>query len=453
MAATNATSPLETRLARERNRLVLSRAVEDFQIGLPIGAGAAAVLLVVHHAGVASFTPLEALSWGAAASLVLPAVGILARRVTAFRVATLLDERLALEERVSTALAAERGMLTPSPLHELLERDALRVLEAVPSAALRHAFRPKFHGRAVLLGLLGLALVSAGVGAPPLLAAALKPAPEVLTPREQAEREDAARAARNVREVAAKVAEEATAAKETALAEAAAAMARRADEILQKRPPLSTALAGFHRMGEDARRALEEMAGTTLQRMQELEAGGELSKADLQLQRLLGELMSADLDSLGSELQSLREDLARGEGESLSQESMAALKDRIEQLAKALEAGAKSMEGREGLKASLGAFGDPELLREMAERMQRLMETLKEQGFDPSAHGGKMTPEQIAEAMKNMPAGGGDQAFTPPTADEIQRMIDSLKEMQRLAELGRLAFCQGCEASGKAGGT
>ena len=267
-----------------------------------------------------------------------------------------------------------------------------------------------------------------------------KPKDPAVAYRESKEKEEAAKAARRVQE-AAKTAEETADPKHAALLAAAAEMRRMAEEQLRKSPPKAEAMAAFQKMGELARERQELLAGVDPAKLKEWKADGTLSKLDPDLQKLLGKLLSADLSALNSQLRSLDSALKglEGAGE-MSAESMESLRQQLDALADALEKAGDKLGDRKGLKKGLGSMGDPELLREMSKRLSKLMETLKQQGWEGCKASGGLYPS----GMGDFDAG----EFPGYTDDEIRAMIDRLKELQELADLGELAFCQNCGLTG-----
>ncbi len=434
--------PLEASLTRHRGRMALAASVEDLQRGLPYGASLALAAGALNAAGLVPFSPLEVVSLGAVGVLVLPVAALLTRRIAPARVASLLDERLDLQQRVSTAWGVQTGSVDPSPLTPLLEADAEAALAAVPAAAVRRAFRPRPQTGALVLGLALAAVAAVASSIEPAAASARTTVAE--TPREKAEKDQAARAARRVKEQAERIEKDAAAAQEEALREAAAAMRREAERMLRRETTLATAMAAFTRMGETVRAEEEKLAGTTMQALEEMKQSGRLSAADRELGRLLDALSAAGLPEMAGELSDLENALIGkgGEGD-WNRDRLQALLDAVKDLEKALRDGASAMEGRDGLREGLGMFGDPDLMKEIGERLAQLMETLRKQGWEPCK---SEFPDGLRAGMPQPP-----DPYTPPTREQLQAMIEKLKEMQRLAELGRLAFCQNCGL--KPGGT
>ena len=437
---------IERRLAPLRGRLALARAAEDLQRGLPFGAGAAAAIGLVHWLDLAAPGVGFAVSAGAVIALAFPAIGAVIRRTSAARLASLVDERLGLAERVGTALALERGEAPPTPLAGLVGEDARSSLDRVDSARLRGAFKPALLRRpAAIAGVAALAAVLLLRAQP--LRPSEKPKDPIVAAREKRDKEDAAKAARRVLE-AAKTVEEDADPKQAALRAVAAELRRRSDDMLRTPPPQAEAVAEFRKMGELVRERMEALAGVKADKLEEWKKEGLLSKPDPNLAKLLEKLLGADLKSLNADLASLDASLKGMDGAKAewSPESLASLQDALEQLADAIEkssSGASDAE-RKAMKEGLKALGDPELLRELAERMAQLQKTLKEQGW---------------EACKNE-QGLNDGSMDGAAADDfepgepiyltdmqLQAMIDRLKEMQAMAELGQFASCQGCGLS------
>jgi hypothetical protein len=431
---------IESRLSPLRGRLAASRAAEDLQAGLAAGAAAALVLALLRWTDLAPVPIAAAAAAGCITALLFPAVGVLARRTTALRVACLVDERLGLAERTATALSLEIGEAAGTPLSPLVAEDALLALDRVSAERVRRAFRPRLRPAPLAAALPCAFLAGMLLHAEPRHPETAKPKDPAAAYRESKEKEEAAKAARRVQE-AAKAAEENADPKHVALVAAAAEVRRMAEEQLRKSPPRAEAMAAFQKMGEVSRERQELLAGVDPAKLKAWKAEGNLSKIDQDLQKLLGKLLSADLSALNSQLRSLDSALKglEGAGE-MSAESIESLKQQLEALADALEKSDGALGDRKGLKKALGNMGDPALLREMAERLSKLMETLRKQGWK-----GCKNPAGLN------PAGMGDSdpgEFPGYTDEELAAMIEKLKELQELADLGKLAFCQNCGLTG-----
>jgi len=427
------------RLAPLRGRLALSRAAEDLQRGLPWGAGAAAALGLVHWLDLAAPGAGLAASVGAVVALAFPAAGAVIRRTSSARLASLVDERLGLLERVGTALALEAGEAPPTPLAGLVLDDARSSLDRVPSGLLRRAFRPALLVRPLAFaGAAALAAILLFRAEP--MKPAEKPKDPIVAYREAQERKEAAKAARRVLEAAKSVEEDADP-KQAALRAIAAELRRRSDDLLRTPPPQAEAVAEFRKMGELVRERMEALAGVDAEKLEEWKKEGLLSKPDGDLARLLEKLLGADLKGLNDQLAALDSSLKGEKGsKEWTPESLSALKEALEDLAAAVESSGGDPSERAAMKEGLKALGNPELLREIAERMARLMKTLEEQGW---------------EACKNRQglSDGSMDDFEPGepiyvTDLQLQAMIDRLKELQAMAELGQFASCQGCGLSG-----
>jgi hypothetical protein len=431
---------MATRLAPFRGRLALAAAAEDLQPGL--AAGAAVVLLagVLRYTRLLDADPGSAVQAGLCLALAFPAAGLLFRRTSTRRVANLVDERLGLAERVGTALALETGEAPATPLAGLVAGDADRSLSAVPAARLDRAFRPRAlrrpllaAGAAALLALFAFRMDPL----PPAKAGAADPAAAY---REKKEKEDVAKAARKVLEEA-KAAEQVTDPRHAALKAVAAEMRRRAEEMLRQNPNKVEAMAAFQKMGELARERQELLAGIDPEKLRLLKDAGELQKMDPDLARLLSKLLSADLKGLNDDLGALDRALKGEEGSRpWTAEEIAALKDRIDRLADELRKNEGTLADREALRRAMRVLGDEKLLRELSERMARLMETLREQGWEPCKSAAGLGGEG-----GESPDGGDTLELTD---EQLQAMIDRMKELQELAELGLLATCQNCGLSG-----
>jgi hypothetical protein len=432
---------IERRLQPLRGRLALSRSLEDLQRGIPAGAAVAALLGLLRWTDLVALEPGVAVGAGVVAALLFPAAGALLRRPSSARLASLVDERLGLAERVGTALALRSGEAPATPLEGLVEEDARASLDRVPPAALRRAFRPTLLPRP-----LAAAALLAAASAILLRAEPWKPSePEkdpVVAYREEQERKEAAKAARRALE-AAKQVEETADPRQAALRAVAAEMRRRSEEMLRAPPPRAEAMASFQKMGETVRERMEMLAGVDEATRAEWKRDGLLGKRDGDLEKLLSKLLQADLSSLNESLADLDASLKGAEGGTeWTAESLAALQARLDELAAALEKSEGALGDRQGLREGLQALGNAALLRELSERMGKLMKTLQEQGW---------------EACRN--AGGlddGSMDFEPGepiylTDLQLQAMIERLKELQSMADLGRIASCQSCGLSG--GGT
>jgi hypothetical protein len=431
---------IESRLASLRGRLAASRAAEDLQAGFAAGAGLALLLGLLRWLGLPSLAPSGAAGAGVCLALAFPAAGVLLRRTTARGVANLVDERLGLAERVSTALSLRSGESAAPFLGALVLEDASRSLDAVDRGTLRRAFRPKLAGRPLLAGLGAGLLAVVAFRMDPVERREEKPKDPAAAFREKEEKADAAKAARKLLEEARKV-EDTADPRHAALVAVAAEMRRQAEALLRQNPPKAEAMAAFQRMGELARERQELLAGLSASALKEMRAGGGTSKSDPALEKLLGKLLGSDLKGLNESLSNLDRDLKglEGAGEWTS-ESLAALKEKIDALAEALKKGEGGLEGREALKKSLGVLGDPALLKEISERLSKLMETLRAQGWE----GCKSQKGLDPGAMK-----GFDPGEPITLSDEqLQAMIERLKELQELADLGQLAFCKNCGLSG-----
>ena len=427
---------LESRLASLRGRLAASRAAEDLQVGLAAGAGVALLIALLRWADLAPATPGLAVGTGFCVALLVPAAGVLLRRTTARRVANLVDERLGLAERVSTALALGSGEAHAPVLGPLVLDDAARSLDALPASDLRAAFRPALAPRP-LFGALGAGLLAvAAFHADLWVRETAKPRDLAAAHREKEERKDAAKAARKLLEEA-RAAEEAADPKHAALKALAAEMRREAEALLRQNPPKPQAMAAFQRMGELARERQEMLAGIDPKKLKEMKASGNLAKSDPALEKLLKKLLDSDMKGLSEALSALDKDLKGAEGaKEWSPEMLAALKDKLDALADALQKDG-ALEGRDGLQKALGALGDPDLLKELSERMSKLMKTLKEQGWE----GCKSTQGLNDDGMEGFEAG----EMPTLTDEQLQAMIERLKELQELADLGQLAFCKNCD--------
>jgi HAMP domain-containing protein len=428
------------RLNGVRGWLALSEALRGLEVGLTVGAPVALLLGLTHWLGVEAATPRIALSAGVVIALGGALYALVRRGATPHRLATLADERLGLAERTATALALRSGTLPVTPLAPLVQEDAERSLAALPPGAVRRAFLPRPRWRHWAGAALALLLALAAFDAEPLLAETERPGDLAAAHREKKEKEEAAKAARRVQEAAREVEEKADP-KEAALRALAAEMRRQAEKVLRENPPQAKAMAAFQKMGELSRERQEMLAGVDARTLEEWKAGGKLDRADLDLQKLLGELLAADLEGLNDDLASLDRALKGMEGASpWDADSLGSLQSRLEELADALERNAAALEGREGMRQGLEALGDAELLREIAERMAELMATLQEQGWEGCQSAAGLNPD-------------GMEGFEPGepvylTDMELQAMIDRLKELQRMADLGQLAFCQNCGLTG-----
>lgn len=430
---------IQRRLGPLRGRLALARVLEDLQRGLPFGAAAAALVGLARWLHLLDAEPGLALAAGACVSLASPALGALLRRTSSARLASLVDERLGLAERVGTALALGTGEAPATPLAGLVEEDARSSLDRVPAHALRRAFRPALLRRPL------------GAAAPVLLAAVLLFRAEPLRPsepekdpvtayREEQERKEAAKAARRVLEAARQV-EETADPKQAALRAVAAELRRRSEEMLREAPPKPEAMAGFQKMGERVRERMEALAGVDDAKLQEWKKDGLLSKADGELEKLLRKLLESDVKGLNEALASLDAALRGEEGSGeWSAESLAALRQKLEEMAKEMEASSGALGERKDLKAGLRALGDAALLREIAERVGKLMETLRKQGWEACRNASGLNDGSMGDFEPGEPVYLTDM--------QLQAMIDRLKELQRLADLGRLASCQNCGLSG-----
>lgn len=436
--------PLGARLAPVRGWLALSRTVEGLEVDLVAGTAGALALGLLHWFGVPVATARFALTGGATVALTAALVALLRHRASSHRLAALVDERLGLAERTATAMALRSGAAAATPLGPLVEEDALRTLAALPPGEIRRAFLPRPRWKPWTGAALAALLAFAAFDAEPLKAEDLKPVDLAAANREKKEKEEAARAARRLQEAAREV-EEAADPKEAALRALAAEMRRRTEEILRQNPPQARAMAAFQKMGELSRERQEMLAGMDPKTLEEWKADGKLATADPSLKKLLDALLNADLKGLNQDLASLDNSLkgAEGSGE-WSPESLAALKERLEDLADAMEKNGAALEGRKGMKQGLQTLGDPELLRRIAERVGKLMETLKEQGWE-----GCKTPA----GLEGGEGGEAGEDFEPGepiylTDMELQAMLDRLEELQKMAELGQLAFCQNCGLTG-----
>ncbi len=431
---------LESRLSSLRGRLAASRAAEDLPWGLAAGASLALLLGLLHWRNLASVGPAGAAGAGLCVALAFPAAGILLRRTTSRRVANLVDERLGLAERVSTALSLGSGESSSPLLGPLVLEDAARSLDAVPAPALRRAFRPNLERRP-LQGAAAAALLAIGAyRLDPVVVEEAKPKDLAAAHREKEERKDAAKAARKLLEEARAV-EAAADPKHAALRALAAEMRRAAEELLRKNPPKPEAMAAFQKMGERAREMQELLAGMDPSALKEMKASGTMSKGDPALEKLLSKLLEADLKGLNDQLSSLDRALKGLEGAGpFTPEMLAALKEKVDALAEELKQNGQGLEGREGVQKALGALGDPELLKEISERLAKLMETLREQGWEPC----KSAEGLNADGMGEFEAG---EPITL-TDEQLQAMLEKLKELQELADLGQLAFCKNCGLSG-----
>jgi ABC-type transporter Mla subunit MlaD len=193
-------------------------------------------------------------------------------------------------------------------------------------------------------------------------------------------------------------------------------------------------------MGELARERQELLAGMDPQKLEALRVAGDTGKMDPDLGKLLQRLAAADLAGLNEALKALDRDLKGGEGaQEWTKEQLQALKDAIDALAETLKDGAGTLEDRKALQSTLRALGDPALLAELSKRMGRLMETLAKQGWKPCQSKGGLNPDGAGDGDP-----GDSIALTP---EQLEAMIERLKELQELADLGQLAFCQNCDLS------
>jgi hypothetical protein len=440
MAAAGPTPGLESRLAALRGRMAASRALEDLQPGLAAGGSVALALGLLRFLDVLAVEPLVAAGAGACVALAFPAAGVLLRRTSTRRVATLVDERLGLAERVATAHALGTGEARDTPLSGLVLEDAEKSLDALQPSALRGAFRPRLLP-APLAWAAALVLLSVpAYRADPLQFKKEAPRTPAEISREKKEKEDVAKAARKALEEARK-AEDLSDPKHVALKAVAAEMRRQAEEMLRKEPAKPEAMAMFQKMGELARERQELLAGMDPAKLKELKAAGELSKMDPDLQKLLSKLLGADLKGINDQLAALDKDLKGGEGaREWTAEEIAALQSRIDELAEELRKSEGALEGRAGMKEGLKALGNPDLLKEVSERLGKLMKTLQEQGWKPCQ----------SQAGLNDGSMDGAAAGEPIelTDAQLQAMIDRLKELQEMADLGQLQFCKNCGLSG-----
>jgi hypothetical protein len=426
----------ERRLAPFRGRLAFARAVEDAEVGLAAGAGLFLALGILRWTDLLASDPARAAAAGACLALAVPAAGLLLRRTSAHRVATLVDERLGLAERVATALSLESGGTPHTPLAPLVREDADRALAALPAGALGRAFRPRLFPRPLGGAAAALALALLAFSMEPLAEAKEIPKDPVAAYRENEEKKEAAKAARKVLEEARK-AEELADPKHAALRALAAEMRRQAEEMLRQNPPKAAAMAQFQKMGELARERQELLAGMDPQKLEALRVAGDTGKMDGDLGKLLQKLAAADLAGLNEALKALDRDLKGGAGaKEWTPEQLAALKDALDALAETLKDGAGTLADRKALQSALRALGDPELLAELSKRMGRLMETLTKQGWKPCQSAGGLNADGLGDSDP------GD-ALTLTDA-ELQAMIDRLKELQELADLGQMALCQNC---------
>jgi hypothetical protein len=431
---------LDSRLAALRGRLAASRALEDLQPGLAAGAALALALGLLRFLDLYAIGPFAAAGAGACVALAFPAAGLLLRRTSTRRVATLVDERLGLAERVATAHALGTGEAADTPLSGLVHEDARKSLDAVRPSALRGAFRPRVLGKPLAWAAgLALAAIPAFRAEPVRYEKEIARTPAEIA-REKKEKEDVAKAARKALEEA-KKAEDLADPKHVALKAVAAEMRRQAEAMLRTEPTKAEAMAMFQKMGELARERQELLAGMDPAALKEMKASGELSKMDPDLQKLLSKLLGTDLKDINDQLAALDKDLKGGEGAGeWSPEQIAALKEQIDALAEALKKNEAALEGRPGMAEGLKVLGDPALLKELSERLGALMKTLTEQGWKPC-----QSPQGLNDgSMGDMPAGEPIQL----TDAQLQAMIEKLKELQELADLGQLGFCKNCGLSG-----
>lgn len=433
---------LRGRILGLRGRVVASRALEDLQSGLAAGAGAALLLAALRWLDLVAIAPGLAVAAGATIALSFPLAGLLLRRLSDHRVAAMVDERLGLAERVATALALEKGSLSPTPLAPLVSEDAVRSLERAPRDALRRAFLPRARWRHLGVAGAALALAVAGFRAEPLRAEPeTKPKDLAAAYKQQKEKEEAAKAARRVMEEARKVEEDATAKQQASLRALAAEIRRQSEEMLRQNPRPEKAMAGFQKMGEVARERMEMLAGVDAAKLGEWKAEGKLSQMDPALAKLLEKLAGSDLKGLNDELRSLDRAL-KGEGNEgeWSSEALADLKAQIDALREALEKGGGTLAGRPGLQKGLQVLGNPELLKKISERLGKLMETLAKQGFKSC---------QNKNGLSGDPGEDFDTGEPLTLSDEqLQAFLDKLAELQEMADLGQLAFCQNCGLTG-----
>ncbi len=439
---TGAGKGLGGRVAGVRGRIVAGRALEDLQAGLAAGAGTALLLGCLRWLDLVPASPGHALAAGTTVALLFPLAGLLLRRLSDHRVAAMVDERLGLAERVATALAIEQGRLPPTFLAPLVAEDAILSLSRAPAGSLRRAFFPRTRWNAICASAVFLGLAAFLFQAEPLKAEAQSKPQDLATAyRQQKEKEEAQKAARRVMEEARKAEEDAAARQQAALRALAAEIRRQSEEMLRQNPAPAKAMAGFQKMGEVARERMEMVAGVDPARLEQWRAEGKLGRMDPSLERLLQSLLQSDLKGLNDDLASLDRALKGENGAGAwTREELAALKDRIDALRDALGKNGAALAGRPGLQKGLGALGNPELLKKIAERLQRLMDTLAKQGFQACRSKGGLQGDDPEDADL-----GEAVTFTD---EQLEAMLKRLEELQAMADLGQLSFCQNCGLTG-----
>lgn len=320
---------LERQLGRVRRRLILFRAL-DWAAWATLGALVVVALLV----GVSRLVPALA-EWVSASALILAAVvpaaamagalASLARRASLIEAALRADERLGLQERLSSALLLGRTALAAAPVYTALEADARRHAASInprrdfryrlPAPA-RHSVWP-----AMAIGVLLFVPPVSLFG--PTQAPAPAPMGRELPPLTERERQEQAAALRQLAREARQSAQETDAAADLELAARLERLSREVEMGIRDR---KDALAEMSRLNdelkvEQQRLQREKQPFRQLRGLQQADQTRDIQKAlkdgdfakaaekMAELSQKIGQMDAAEKQQLAKELEQLAESL------------------------------------------------------------------------------------------------------------------------------------------------
>ncbi len=418
-------------IARVRTRMTLVAAVEDLELGLAWGAGAALLWLGATRMGSIAADPWWAATAGAAVAVGFPLAGALLGRKDERRVAAAADERLGLCERLSTSLWIQRShpgeAATFAPL---VVADAEAAAARIGGAELGRAFRPRLRRRPLV--------VSGVLAAASLALLFVGPSAEAVVETE-AERVVRLADADRIAEVTRKLREEAKRVGEEAAKKDEGELAKLTAEIRQKLEPMTRSPTPAR---EDAMRQLNALAD--LAREQARRAAGmkepvdaqEATKADKALEELLESFHAAGLETLQKDLRDLEKRLAdaKEKGEKgPNSEDIRDMANRLDALRKAMDR-AENDAGSADILRKLRSIGNEELLAKIAERMRQIAARL-DRGEDYSD-------------LQDGEGEGEESELSEMSEKELQELLKQLDELAGMEDLEKLLREAGGELRG-----
>ncbi len=404
-------------LARVRARLVLVGAATDLQLGLV--AAAAVVLLAVLGRAFA----VVVLDWSVIAAIavialvMLPLIGLIRRRRSPAALAAHADRGLALSERVSTALWAERNADVAGPLASEVRRDADETAAEIDGAHIRRAFQPRLERRPLLAAAMLVAVTGALLFVGPGEASVIESGEDRAA--RLADEERIADVARRMAQAAKRVEDLAGERKQDDLAKLAAEIAKQTQRMSAAPPQRPKALQKLNELADQARATARKRSG-----MKTPTTEAEAREGNKQLADLLRKMSASGLENLQKDLKQLTDRLDAGEkGDSqVSADDMRAMANRLDALARAMK-NADAL-GMKDLREQLQSIGNEDLLRKIAERMREIAS--------------KMEAGEDYQNLESPDANDLDMSqMTREELEELLKQLDELANMEDLAEMLR----------------